>query len=94
MITPRLCRMVLRVDRNLRETLVTIAARLLSETGLSYSCAAIVRGLIDLGLASLADASSLAPLFVGARVKRGRKPGERRAMRVDDLDLEHEDDDQ
>jgi hypothetical protein len=35
--------------------------------------------LIALGLVAVADVRRLAPLFLGARVKRGRKPGSRPA---------------
>jgi hypothetical protein len=73
----RLVRMVLRVSPELQEDLITISERLFDETRLEYSYAAIIRGLIALGLASIAGKSSLAVEFAGARVPRGRKRGER-----------------
>ena len=69
--------MVLRVSPELQEDLITISERLFDETKLEYSYAAIIRGLISLGIASLAGKASLAAEFAGARVARGRKQGER-----------------
>lgn len=76
-MTPPLDRLVLRVDRNLRETLDGIAERLFTETAYDYSYSAIVRGLIGLGLIVVADAPKLAPLFIGVRIARGRKKRDR-----------------
>lgn len=73
----RLVRMVLRVSPELQEDLLTISERLFDETQLEYSFAAIIRGLIALGLASIAGKASLAVEFDGARVPRGRKRGDR-----------------
>jgi hypothetical protein len=73
----RLVRMVLRVSPELQEDLITLSERLYDETQLDYSYAAVVRGLIALGLASIAGKVSLAAAFAGARVPRGRKRGER-----------------
>ena len=70
--------MVLRVAPDLQEDLIAISERLFDETRLEYSYAAILRGLIALGLASIAGKASLAVEFAGARVPRGRKRGERR----------------
>ncbi len=81
----RLVRMVLRVSAELQEDLINISERLFDETRLEYSYAAIIRGLISLGLASIAGKASLAVEFAGARVPRGRKRGER-WKRSDDLD--------
>lgn len=81
----RLVRMVLRVSPELQEDLINISERLFDETRLEYSYAAIIRGLISLGLASLAGKASLAVEFAGARVPRGRKRGER-WRRSDSLD--------
>jgi hypothetical protein len=67
--------MVVRVDPALHEALTKIAERLFSETRCEYSCSAVTRGLIALGLVAVADLRLLAPLFRAARVKRGRKPG-------------------
>ncbi len=69
--------MVLRVSPELREELINIGERLFDETRLEYSYAAIIRGLISLGLASIAGKASLAIEFAGARVPRGRRRGER-----------------
>lgn len=74
-------RMVIRVSPNLRPTLGTIADRLLTKTGLDYSHASIVRGLVALGLVAVERAPHLAPLFVGVRIARGRKKGDRRSRR-------------
>jgi hypothetical protein len=52
-----------------------ISERLFDETRQEYSYAAILRGLIALGLASIAGKTSLAVEFAGARVPRGRKRG-------------------
>jgi hypothetical protein len=71
--------MVVRVDPALHEALTRIAERLFSETRSEYSCSAVTRGLIALGLVAVADLRLLAPLFVSARVKRGRKRGYRAA---------------
>ena len=73
----RLVRMVLRVSAELQEDLINISERLFDETRLEYSYAAIIRGLISLGLASIAGKASLAVEFAGARVPRGRKRGEK-----------------
>jgi hypothetical protein len=67
--------MVVRVDPALHEALTKIAEKLFSETRSEYSCSAVTRGLIALGLVAVADVRVLAPLFRSARVKRGRKPG-------------------
>ena len=79
----RLVRMVLRVSPELQEDLITIGERLFAETKLEYSYAAIIRGLISLGLASLAGKASLAVEFAGARVPRGRKGGTQWKRQVD-----------
>ena len=73
----RLIRMVLRVSPELQEDLITISERLFDETRLEYSYAAIIRGLIALGLASIDGKANLAVEFAGARVPRGRKRGDR-----------------
>ena len=70
--------MVLRVSPDLEGDLISIRERLFEETRIEYSHAAIVRGLIALGLASISGKSSLAVEFAGARVPRGRKRGARR----------------
>ena len=77
--------MVLRVSSELQEDLISISERLFDETRLEYSYAAIIRGLISLGLASIAGKASLAVEFAGARVPRGRKRGGG-WKRSDDLD--------
>lgn len=78
--------MVLRVSPALQEDLTTISERLFRETRLEYSYAAIVRGLITLGLASIAGKASLAVEFAGTRIPRGRKRGERWKPDDDDDD--------
>jgi hypothetical protein len=67
--------MIVRVDPALHEALTRLAERLFSETRSEYSRSAVTRGLIALGLVAVADARHLAPLFLGARLKRGRKRG-------------------
>lgn len=89
-MSARLVRMVVRVPRDLDDTLSTIAGQLFSETRLTYSRAAIFRGLLALGLLAVADAPHIARLFVGSRVKRGRKRGDRPEKHTADLDLEPE----
>jgi hypothetical protein len=89
-VSQRLARMVVRVPLDLNEALTTIAARLFNETRIEHSHSAIVRGLIAIGLAAVAGNDVLAPLFVNARVARGRRRGARRPP-VAPLDLEFED---
>jgi hypothetical protein len=60
--------MVVRVDPALHAALTKIAERLFSETRSEYSCSAVTRGLIALGLVAVTDHRLLAPLFVSARV--------------------------
>ena len=84
----RLLRMIVRVDPGLHEALARIAERLFSETRFKYSRAAVFRGLIAIGLAAVADAPHLAPLFVGARLKRGRTQGGRTASPDTPADLD------
>lgn len=72
-MTPRLARMVIRVDRDLAETLTDIAGRLFDETEKNHPLAAVLRGLIAIGLAKVAETELLAPLFVGVLIARGRK---------------------
>jgi hypothetical protein len=69
--------MVLRVDRSLDAQVDVIAERLFQETRDDYPRAAVVRGLIVLGLAAVARNDVLTPLFVGVRIARGRKKGDR-----------------
>jgi hypothetical protein len=78
--------MVLRVSPELQEDLINISERLFDETRLEYAYAAIIRGLITLGLAAIAGKPNLAPEFAGARVARGRKQGERWKRKVDVTD--------
>jgi hypothetical protein len=91
--------MVLRVHSELPERLSMIQEHLFDETRIEYSYAAIMRGLINLGLTQVEGAPDLAVLFIGARVKRGRKPGGKVATAVvpldftqGEMDLEYEDD--
>jgi hypothetical protein len=67
--------MIVRVDPALNEALTKLAERLFAETRSEYSRSAVTRGLIALSLVAVADVRLLAPLFLGARVKRGRKRG-------------------
>jgi hypothetical protein len=87
------CRMVIRVHPDLPERLIAIQTHLFDETRLEYGYAAIVRGLIDLGLNQIEGAPHLAVLFAGCRIKRGRKPGWRAPTGVKSLDLSAEPDD-
>lgn len=88
----KLARMIVRVDPELNVALAAIAGRLFQETQLEHSHAAIVRGLVAIGLASIAGAPDLAPLFVGVRIPRGRKAGARiwTAEARSDVDVEHD----
>ena len=97
-MSPAYCRMVLRVHPELPERLAMIQDRLYDETHLEYAFAAIVRGLIDLGITQTEGVPNLAILFMGARIKRGRKPGGKVPtavvpldLRQGDMDLEYED---
>lgn len=73
----RYVRMVLRVDRSLDAQVDVIAERLFQETRDDYPRAAVVRGLIVLGLLTVARSNVLAPHFVGVRIARGPKKGGR-----------------
>jgi hypothetical protein len=75
----RLVRMVLRVGVDLDAQVDVIAECLFQETRYDYPRAAVVRGLIVLGLLTVARSTMLAPLFVGVRIARGRKKGSRRS---------------
>jgi hypothetical protein len=71
--------MIVRIDPALHEALAKLAERLFAETRSEYSRSAVTRGLIALGLVAVADVQLLAPRFIGARLKRGRKRGLRAA---------------
>lgn len=86
-MSARLARLVVRVPRDLGAHLDGIAKRLFMETAFDHSHSAIVRGLIAIGLATVARNDVLAPLFVGTRIPRGRK----RAKHDLDVDDEGED---
>ena len=77
-MSPRLARMVIRIPPGLDETLTDIAGRLFDETERNHPLAAVVRGLITIGLAAVANTPKIAPLFVGVLIARGRKKGARR----------------
>jgi len=77
---PGLVRRVLRVSPELQEDLIAISERLFDETRLEYSHAAIIRGLIALGIASIAGKVRLAVEFAGSRVPRGRKRRTERSL--------------
>jgi hypothetical protein len=83
--------MVVRVPPELPERLTMISQHLFEETRIEYSYAAIVRGLIALGLTQVEGAPNLSVLFIGARIPRGRKPGGKIATAVVPLDLTQED---
>lgn len=76
-MTARLARMVVRVPRDLGGQLDGIAERLFMETAYDHSHAAVVRGLVAIGLAAVARSDVLAPLFAGVRIARGRKKSDR-----------------
>ena len=82
--------MIVRVDPELNVVLAAIAARLFNETQLDYPRAALIRGLVEIGLASITDAVRLAPLFLGARIPRGRKPGARPGWAEPTVDVDNE----
>jgi hypothetical protein len=67
--------MIVRIDPALHDAVSKLAERLASETRSEYSRSAVTRGLIALGLVAVADVQLLAPRFIGARLKRGRKRG-------------------
>jgi hypothetical protein len=69
-------RKVLRVPAEMIGDVKAVQARLMDETKQNYSAAAIVRGLVTIGLESIRDRRALAAAFVGARVPRGRKKTE------------------
>jgi fructose-specific phosphotransferase system IIC component len=69
--------MVIRIPPGLDETLTDLAGRLFDETERNHPLAAVVRGLIAIGLTVVADAPQLAPLFVGVLIARGQKKGVR-----------------
>jgi hypothetical protein len=71
----RLRRAAVRIPEELLGEIGGVAQRLQEETGLEHSAAAVVRGLLALGLAALAGREHLAPAFVGVRVARGKKRG-------------------
>ena len=77
-MTPRLARMVIRIPPGLDETLTDLAGRLFDETERNHPLAAVVRGLIVIGLTVANDTPKIAPLFVGVLIARGRKKGARR----------------
>jgi molybdopterin-guanine dinucleotide biosynthesis protein A len=70
--------MVIRIPPGLDETLTDLAGRLFDETERNHPLAAVVRGLIAIGLTVANDTPKIAPLFVGVLIARGRKKGARR----------------
>ncbi len=87
-------RMVVRVTCDLGAKLDDTGERLFTETAYDHSRAAIVRGLIAIGLATVERAPHLAPPFVGVRSARGRKKGTVRAAILDvDITFQNEHDD-
>jgi hypothetical protein len=71
-------RKVLRVPAEMIGDVKAVQARLFEETKQAYSAAAIVRGLVTIGLEALRDRRALAAAFAGARVPRGRKKADAR----------------
>jgi fructose-specific phosphotransferase system IIC component len=71
--------MVIRIPPGLDETLTDLAGKLFDETERNHPLAAVVRGLIAIGLAAVADAPKIAPLFVGVLIARGRRKSPRRS---------------
>ena len=69
----RLARMVIRVPRDFGTVLDDLAEKLFTETAYAHSHAAIIRGLLRLGLLAIADEPQIAPRFDGVRIARGRK---------------------
>lgn len=69
----RLARMVVRVPRDFGGVLDDLGERLFTETAYAHSRAAVVRGLLRLGVLAANGAPEIAPLFDGARIPRGRK---------------------
>jgi predicted DNA-binding protein len=70
-------RIVLRLFPELLQALDVLAERLTNETGADFPRAAVLRGLIGLGIAALADHATLAPIFSASRVARGVKKGQK-----------------
>jgi hypothetical protein len=70
-------RVVLRLFPELLQALDVLAARLTSETGIAFPRAAVLRGLIGLGIAAIAEHATLAPIFSASRVARGVKKGQK-----------------
>jgi predicted DNA-binding protein len=75
-------RVVLRLFPELRQALDVLAARLTNETGVAFPRAAVLRGLIGLGIAAVADHATLAPTFIASRVARGVKKGQKQRSPV------------
>lgn len=78
MAAPRLRRAAIRVPEELLGELAGVVQRLHDETGDEYPAAAVVRGLLVVGLAEIAGRDRIAPSFVGTRIARGRKRGDGR----------------
>jgi ABC-type amino acid transport system permease subunit len=70
-------RVVLRLFPELRQALDVLAARLTNETGVAFPRAAVLRGLIGLGIAAVAGHATLTPIFIPSRVARGAKKGQK-----------------
>jgi hypothetical protein len=52
-------------------------ARITNETGVIFPRAAVLRGLIGLGIAAITGHATLAPIFIASRVARGVKKGQK-----------------
>ena len=84
----KLIRTVMKLHPAMHGELVEIAERLKEETGLTYSVAAVGRGLLTIAILRLTVEPKIAPFFAGARVPRGRRrkgPQPEPVLRVMDL---------
>jgi ABC-type amino acid transport system permease subunit len=70
-------RVILRLLPELRQALDVLTARLTNETGAAFPRAAVLRGLIGLGIAAVAGHATLAPTFIASRIARGAKKGQK-----------------
>ena len=75
-------RVVLRLSPALRQVLDLIAVRLTTETGAAFPRAAVLRGLIGLGIVAIAGHTTLAPIFLSSRIPRGVKKGHKQRRAV------------
>jgi hypothetical protein len=69
----RFARLVIRVPPAFGTVLDDLGERLFMETAYAHSRAAVVRGLLRLGLLAIAHEPEIAPRFDGVRIPRGRR---------------------